>query len=211
MDLSERLQKARIAAGYNSVREAAAAVGVNYQTYAGHENGSSGFRADKGALYARRFKVNFEWLMSGRGPMLPNNAAPKVPLVGYIGAGAEISPDIEQIPDGGLGFVEIPLTLPDEMIALLIRGDSMMPAYQDGGILIVHRHQTKPLEQYFGQEAAVRTADGRRYLKTVERGQNGTVNLMSWNAKPIYNVSLEWIGEIFGYFKPGQLAIEEWT
>jgi hypothetical protein len=57
-------------AGYESATDAAEALGVPYPTYAGHENGSSGFRSDKGLLYARRFKVNFEWLMSGRGPMV---------------------------------------------------------------------------------------------------------------------------------------------
>lgn len=70
MELHERLVAARKQAGFDSAREAAEAVGVPYPTYAGHENGSSGFRADKGELYARRFKVRFEWLMRGSGPMV---------------------------------------------------------------------------------------------------------------------------------------------
>jgi len=70
MDLHERLVAARKQAGFENAREAAAAVGVPYPTYAGHENGSSGFRADKGELYARRFKVRFEWLMREIGPMV---------------------------------------------------------------------------------------------------------------------------------------------
>lgn len=69
MELFERLVAARRQAGYESAVEGAAAVGVPYGTYSGHENGSSGFRADKGELYARRFKVRFEWLMRGTGPM----------------------------------------------------------------------------------------------------------------------------------------------
>jgi hypothetical protein len=69
MEMHERLAKARIDAGYESAVKAAAAVGVPYPTYAGHENGSSGFRADKGEIYAKKFKVRFEWLMSGIGPM----------------------------------------------------------------------------------------------------------------------------------------------
>lgn len=68
MELHERLTVARKRAGFETAAEAAAALGVPYPTYAGHENGSSGFRADKGELYARRFKVNFEWLMRGKGP-----------------------------------------------------------------------------------------------------------------------------------------------
>lgn len=70
MELHERLVAAREHAGFVSATDAAKAVGVPYPTYAGHENGSSGFRADKGELYARRFKVRFEWLMRGVGPMV---------------------------------------------------------------------------------------------------------------------------------------------
>lgn len=70
MDLHERLVEARRHAGFENAREAAEAVGVPYPTYAGHENGSSGFRADKAEIYARKFKVRFEWLMTGTGPMV---------------------------------------------------------------------------------------------------------------------------------------------
>jgi hypothetical protein len=69
MEMHERLRAAREYAGFDTAIAAAEAVGVPYPTYAGHENGSSGFRADKGALYARRFKVRFEWLMRETGPM----------------------------------------------------------------------------------------------------------------------------------------------
>lgn len=70
MELHERLVTARKHAGFASAVEAATALGVPYPTYAGHENGSSGFRSDKGEIYARRFKVRFEWLMRGVGPMV---------------------------------------------------------------------------------------------------------------------------------------------
>lgn len=70
MEMHERLQKARLHAGFETATEAAEALGIPYGTYAGHENGSSGFRADKGEIYARRFKVRFEWLMRGTGPMV---------------------------------------------------------------------------------------------------------------------------------------------
>lgn len=69
MDIHERLTAARKQAGFETAKEASEALSVNYQTYAGHENGSSGFRAPTGRRYARRFKVRFEWLMNGDGPM----------------------------------------------------------------------------------------------------------------------------------------------
>lgn len=70
MDIHERLVAARTQAGYATAAEAAKAVNVPYPTYAGHENGSSGFRADKGEVYAKKFKVRFEWLMRGTGQMI---------------------------------------------------------------------------------------------------------------------------------------------
>lgn len=74
MELHQRLKLAREKFGFETAREAAAALGIKYGTYAGHENGSSGFRADKGELYARRFKVRFEWLMREKGPMTDEEA-----------------------------------------------------------------------------------------------------------------------------------------
>jgi repressor LexA len=47
---------------------------------------------------------------------------------------------------------------------------------------------------------------GERYLKTIERGSSsGTVNLKSFNAKPINGVKLEWIGEICVTLPRGQI------
>lgn len=79
MDLHERLVAARSHAGFERATDAARALGVSYPTYAGHENGSSGFRSETGELYARRFKVRFEWLMRGIGPMLPAEAGMEPP------------------------------------------------------------------------------------------------------------------------------------
>jgi hypothetical protein len=69
MEMHERLVLARRRAEFATAADAARALGIKYATYAGHENGSSGFRAATGELYARRFKVRFEWLMRGVGPM----------------------------------------------------------------------------------------------------------------------------------------------
>ena len=75
MELHARLVAARIAAGYKTAAGAAEALGVNYQTYAGHENGNSGFRSATGAKYARKFKVRFDWLMTGAGTMTDKSSA----------------------------------------------------------------------------------------------------------------------------------------
>lgn len=123
-------------------------------------------------------------------------ASDHVPLMGYIGAGAEIEPEFEQVPPEGLDQITVPFPLPDDMIAFEVRGDSMLPVYKDGSIIIVWREQKRPVESFYGEEAAVRTSDGRRFIKTIMRGANG-VNLLSWNAGAIEDVGVEWIGEIF--------------
>lgn len=73
-DLHERLREARILAGYESAAEAARALGIPYATFAGHENGTRGLKADKARTIADKFKVSFEWLLTGRGVPRPAHA-----------------------------------------------------------------------------------------------------------------------------------------
>lgn len=130
-----------------------------------------------------------------------------VPLMGYLGAGGQVEPDFEQVPSDGLDQIPVPFPLPDEMVAFKVSGISMLPVFKPDSIIIVYREQKKPIESFYGYEAAVRTADGRRYIKTINRGaRNGTVNLSSWNdPQPIENVRLEWIGEIFAVLPPSAI------
>lgn len=128
-----------------------------------------------------------------------------VPLMGYVGAGAEVEPDFEQIPDDGLDQVEVPFHLPADMIAFQVKGDSMLPMFEDGMVIIVFREQRRPTESFFGERAVVRTSDGRRFIKTLIKGEDGYVSLLSWNAQPIMNIEPAWIGEIFTFFPASAL------
>lgn len=62
----ERLQRARELARFETAADAAKAMGVRYPTYAGHENGSRGFRK-RAERYAAFFQVDLTWLLTGRG------------------------------------------------------------------------------------------------------------------------------------------------
>src|SRR5262245_19183521 len=129
-----------------------------------------------------------------------------IPIMGRIGAGAVIEPEDEQVPPEGLGEVELPFPISGETIAFEVSGDSMLPKYENGDVIVVYRDQRHPLASFFGEEAVVRLKTGQRYLKTVERGKSAnSVNLTSFNAKPINGVKLEWIGEICVTLPRGQI------
>ena len=129
-----------------------------------------------------------------------------VPIMGRVGAGAAIEPEHEQVPPEGLGEVRLPFPISEETIAFEVAGDSMLPKYENGDVIVVYREQRHPLASFYGEEAAVRLRTGERYLKTIERGKSAaTVNLTSFNAKPINGVKLEWIGEICVTLPTGQI------
>ena len=152
----------------------------------------------------RRDAINEAWEhVVGSGPR-PDGGS-RIRVMGYLGAGAEVEPDFEQVPPEGLEEIDIPFPLPPGMIGFSVRGDSMLPVYKDGTVVVVWREQKKPVSAFFGEEAAVRTSDGRRFIKTIMRGRGDTVNLISWNAGPIENVRLDWIGEIFAVLPPASL------
>jgi repressor LexA len=126
----------------------------------------------------------------------------RVPIMGRVGAGAVI----EQVPPEGLGEVELPFPIAEETVAFEVAGDSMLPKYENGDIIVVYRDQRHPVSSFYGEEAAVRLKTGERYLKTIERGKSAVmVNLTSFNAKPINGVKLEWIGEICVTLPRGQI------
>lgn len=69
----ERLKWAR-EQRFESAAEAARALGIEYPTYAGHENGSRGFNKEA-TKYAKKFGVSLLWLMSGQGSPKPGMAS----------------------------------------------------------------------------------------------------------------------------------------
>lgn len=209
-----RLREARMAAGFRSAAAAAQRNRWVEATYRSHENGTRKIDDEDAERYASGFsksgrKVTGLWIIYGpqdEAPETSEKAPNSVPVMGLIGAGATIEPEYEQIPEHGIYQIQLPFAVPDELIALQVDGESMMPYYEDGDIVIVWKEQKKNLEDYYGQLAAVRTLDGKRYLKEIQPGRSrSVVNLISFNAKPIINVRLEWIGEICMWMKKDQV------
>lgn len=120
----------------------------------------------------------------------------KVKVVGRIGAGAEILPEAEQVPPEGLFEIEIPFPVPEATLAFEVEGDSMWPRYDAGDVVLCWKEGTNATE-IIGWEAAVRTSDGRRFLKRILQGSRARhYDLESYNAPVIRNVKLEWASKV---------------
>lgn len=134
--------------------------------------------------------------------------APKANTVavrGLIGAGAQIRPDEEQVPPEGLYEIAAPFPIPDGAIAFRVDGDSQWPRYDPGDVVICWASGTD-VDQVIGWEAAVRTADGNRYLKRILRGsERGLFDLESYNAPTIRNARLEWVARVQGVVRAAEV------
>lgn len=126
----------------------------------------------------------------------PMATATIIPVMGQIGTGAEIYPDFEQVPDDGLFEIESTIPLPEGMIGFEVIGDSMYPRYDEGDVIICRAAGTPPKDLAPGEEAAVRTSDGHRYLKRARQSSVG-FTLESHNGPPIHDVGLEWASEVW--------------
>lgn len=140
----ERLRAAREAAGYETAKAAAEAMGASVATYLQHENGTRGFPAQRAQRYARFFKTTPEWLLYGRGGEPTHSSADLhvkrvtrlVPVLGEVQAGAwteaaDEPPPEEVVPIYLAGFEGA------RLFALRIRGPSMDLHYPDGTMIIV--------------------------------------------------------------------------
>ena len=116
-------------------------------------------------------------------------ASPRVPIVGHIGAGGSIV--FEDL--GNDETVLRPPGISGTLVALAVRGDSMLPKYKDGDIIYIQRTHDGVLPEYIGDDCAVRLATGETYIKQLMNGSEaGRFTLLSLNAPPMENVEVEW-------------------
>lgn len=192
-DVGDRLREARLRAKFKSAAAAARALGIKPSTYSSHENGQTDPGLEEVRFYARRFKASPGYILTGEGSIGSHSL---VPLVGFIGAGGDIDPEHEQVPEGGFEEIELTVGVTVDAVAFEIKGASMKPKYENGQLIICTKNGRDP-DSLIGYEVAVRTTDNKRYLKRLQRGRRkGFYTLESFNDDPIVDVRLAWVGEI---------------
>ena len=124
-------------------------------------------------------------------------AAQAVPLIGFAEAGAGGYFDDGGFPVGkGWDEIAFPAVNDEHAYALEISGDSMLPAYRDGDVIIVS--PAAPVRR--GDRVVVRTKEGEVLAKELKRQTNKMIELKSLNANhPERTFALEdvlWIARI---------------
>lgn len=190
---ANRLKQARERASFADATAAARRFGWAIPTYLAHENGSRGFSIERAKDYARAFKANAAWLLTGEGSPSSNL---RVPVSGYVGAGAVIYPADESIGPEGIEEVDLPPGMYGDYLAFKVRGDSNYPAYRDSEIIFVRKGGGPP-DEFLNRECVIQTVDGRRLLKTLTPGsKRGHFTLISFNAPPMVDERVEWVAPV---------------
>jgi phage repressor protein C with HTH and peptisase S24 domain len=202
----ERLRYAR-EKHFKSARIAAKALGIAVSTYGAHERaeapGGRDYGPDEAKRYGRRFRVTPEWLLTGRkvlptdgtpGPEPEEPPSPKVPVAGYVGAGAETH--FYAVAQGGLDEIDAPEGSTPDTVAVEIRGDSL-GTFFDRWLVFYDDVRREVTPDLLGKLCVVGLDDGRVLIKKLQRSRShGLFNLVSQTEAPILDVTIEWAAKV---------------
>jgi phage repressor protein C with HTH and peptisase S24 domain len=184
MTQGDRLKQARIRAGFKSAAAAARRYSWNKNTYTSNENGNRKLSREAAEEYAQKFRVTLDWLLTGKG----NIAARVLLIASKVGAGAEVIPFDE---GSSLGEIDPPPSSPPGAFAVLIDGDSQLPKFEPGDVLVCTLEADPQALLY--KWAIVDVAEsGKRYLKKLQpSSKRGAFTLFSLNAAEMRDVRIE--------------------
>ena len=120
-----------------------------------------------------------------------------VPLLGLAEAGAGGFFDDGGFPAGqGWDIIEFPTAGGDNVFALEVSGDSMLPLYRDGDTIIVERNKSCRK----GDRVVVKTVEGEVMAKVLSKRTSRAVDLASLNPahknRTLALKDIDWMGRI---------------
>jgi len=157
----------------------------------GVEEGRDGVSTKTLAALAPVLETTVSWLSEGAGP--EHNPA-VVPLLGYVGAGAETHLFAES--QGPFETVRAPENVANVKAALEIRGESL-GAFFDRWLVFYGERFDPPETALIGSLCVVGLEDGRVLVKKLTAGQqNGKFTLLSQFEPPIYDAVVLWAARV---------------
>lgn len=141
-------------------------------------------------------------LSAASGVVLPSSSdsvdsRPMTVVVGYVGAGEKVYPFDDAPLGGGLEQVPSPPGADQTLVAVRVRGNSMVPVFWDGDLLFYTRDDGFDRSHCLYQECIVKIVDGPTYVKNVMPGSGATYfTLTSYNAPPLLDQAVEWAAPV---------------
>lgn len=217
----ERLKQARKAAGFSSSKAAAEALDVPPATLNAHERaeapGGRDFGPAEAKKYGRKFKVEDIWLLTGKGKgprgiegdqadgfdraqyaetleLERKSFAGTVPIVGYVGAGAEAH--YYAVAQAGLDRAPAPIGSTPTTVCVEVRGPSIGEMFDRW--LVYYDDVRSPITaDLIGKLCVVGLPDSRILIKKIRRSKaQGRFDLLSENEAPIEAVVIEWAAKV---------------
>ncbi|MBU0584736.1 MAG: helix-turn-helix transcriptional regulator [Alphaproteobacteria bacterium] len=120
-----------------------------------------------------------------------------VPLLGFAQAGAGGFFDDAGFPAGqGWDLIELPAQSGEGSYALQVQGDSMLPLYRHGDVLVVQPHAAVRK----GDRVVVKTSSGEVMAKVLQRRTASIIDLVSLNPehpdRRLDAAEVEWLARI---------------
>lgn len=200
-DAADRLREARLRAGFKTIAEAARRTKMHRQNWADHEARRRQIKEHNARAYAKALNradaalnLSWIWLLTGHDAA----SGRKVPLKGYVGAGAQV----HYFGAQDLDFIDAPPGSTDEDVAFEIRGASM-PPFREGGTILAR--SVADISEVIGRLAVVDLDDGTRWFKQVmPSSAPGRFTLLSLGAgaEPILNVRIVSAARFHIYIEP---------
>lgn len=189
-----RLGQVRIKRGYT--QEAfAEKVGMARNTIIGIEKRKQAFTDENKVIFAKVLNVEPVDLME------PG----KIQILGYVGAGQKVYPIDDYAMGDGMDTIDRPYVLEGEAIGLIVKGDSMEPAYEEGDVIFYSRDQRGVPETCHYKQCVVQVRDGPIYIKKLTPSKGGQYyHLISLNPKheDLIDQEIEWAAKILFVHKP---------
>lgn len=128
-------------------------------------------------------------------PVMDSRVASTVPLVGYVGAGAQVN--LFADGQGPFGEVEMPPGGSAKTVAVEVRGDSMAGLADDRWIIYYEDRREPVTEDLLGRLCVVGLADGRVLVKKLALGRLvGRFDLYSTQGTPLFDQDVLWAAAV---------------